>query len=241
MPFDLQSLALWVDTALRELTDPERKRVTSGYFPTSLEILGVSAPKMRKVLRALLKDLTDAAPRDVLELAWLIRDMDTHEGRHLAFELIENRLDARALLKTRDVVGLGKGNDNWASVDSFSCSVSGPVWREGQISDKRVLSWTRSPNRWWRRTAVVSTVPLNMKSRGGTGDPGRTLTICRELAGDRDPMVAKGLSWALRTLVSVDPEGVRGFLKDHQTSLPALVKREVGNKLNTGKKNPGHG
>ena len=241
MSLDLRIRALALDRALREFTDPERQRVTSRYFPTSLEILGVSAPKIRKVLRALLKDLKGTPPQEVVELAWLIREGGTHEGRQVAFELLENRTDARALLKTRDVVRLGKGNDNWASVDSFCCSVSGPVWREGQISDKQVLSWARSRNRWWRRTALVSTVPLNMKSRGGTGDPDRTLMICRTLIRDRDPMVAKGLSWALRALVSVEPEGVRVFLTEFENELPALVRREVGNKLNTGKKNPGRG
>ncbi len=122
------------------------------------------------------------------------------------------------------------------SVDCFSCSVSGPVWREGQLSDKEVLSWARSKNLWWRRTALVSTVPLNMRSRGGRGDSGRTLMICRELVHDSEPMVAKGLSWALRALIAVDRKGVQGFLEEHRGRLPSLVKREVRTKLETGKK-----
>lgn len=238
MAVDLEARALWADTALRQLTDPERQRVTSGYFPTSMELLGVSAPKMRTVLRALLKELKGESSTRVLKIAWLMRDQGTHEGRQVAFELIEKRPDARRLLKTRDVLGLGEGNDNWASVDAFCCSISGPVWREGQISDKQVLSWTRSGDRWWRRTALVSTVPLNLKSRGGSGDPDRTIMICRTMVADRDPMVAKGLSWALRALVPIDETCVEGFLQDFHDDLPALVRREVGNKLTTGKKNP---
>ncbi len=124
-------------------------------------------------------------------------------------------------------------------MDGFSCSVSGPVWREGGLSDNEVLSWTRSQNLWWRRTALVSTVPLNMRSRGGRGDPDRTLLICRELVQESEPLVAKGLSWALRALIAVDRERVQLFLDEHEEHLPALVKREVRNKLKTGKKNPG--
>lgn len=238
MVVDLVGRALWVDKALRELSDPERRRVTSGYFPTSMELLGVSAPKMRTVLKPLLREMKGEPPSRVLEMAWLLREQGTHEGRQVAFELIEKRPDARRLLKTRDVLGLGEGNDNWASVDAFCCFVSGPVWRDGQISDKRVLSWTRSSDRWWRRTALVSTVPLNLKSRGGAGDPERTFLICRTLVADRDPMVAKGLSWALRALVPVDRRGVEAFLREFDVELPSLVRREVGNKLTTGKKNP---
>lgn len=238
MVFDLKERALWADGALRALTDPERRRVTSAYFPTAMEILGVSAPKMRTVLRQLLKDLKGKPPERVLELAWLVRDHGTHEGRQVAFELLEKRTDARDLLRTSDIKKMGAGNDNWASVDAFSCYVSGPVWREGRLSDREILSWTRSRNQWWRRTALVSTVPLNMKSRGGTGDPDRTLMICEELVSDAEPMVAKGLSWALRTLVPIDRERVIVFLRAHDEHLPALVKREVKNKLRTGRKNP---
>lgn len=62
--------------------------------------------------------------------------------------------------------------------------------------------------------------------------------ICRELATDQEPMVAKGLSWALRALIAVDRDGVEGFLEDHGNDLKPLVKREVRSKLTTGKKNP---
>ncbi len=62
--------------------------------------------------------------------------------------------------------------------------------------------------------------------------------ICHELVHDSEPMVAKGLSWALRTLIAVDRKGVQGFLEKHEESLPPLVRREVRTKLKTGKKNP---
>jgi len=238
MSVDLKERGAWADQTLRSLTDPERQRVTVGYFPTAMEILGVSAPKMRTVLSQLLEDLKGLGPESVLELAWLLREAGTHEGRQVAFELLEKRTDARALLGMKDIRKLGQGNDNWASVDAFSCYVSGPCWREGRLSDRQVLSWTRSPNLWWRRTALVSTVPLNMKSRGGTGDPNRTLMICRELVHDSEPMVAKGLSWALRTLVAVDRRGVEAFLDRYEADLSSLVKREVRTKLKTGRKNP---
>jgi 3-methyladenine DNA glycosylase AlkD len=51
-------------------------------------------------------------------------------------------------------------------------------------------------------------------------------------------MVVKALSWALRELVPHDPEAVQGFLAVYEERLAARVKREVGNKLTTGLKNP---
>jgi 3-methyladenine DNA glycosylase AlkD len=81
-------------------------------------------------------------------------------------------------------------------------------------------------------------VPLNLRSRGGTGEVGRTLEVCRRLAADSDDMVVKALSWALRELVVWDPEAVRRFLDTHHEVLAARVRREVRHKLETGRKYP---
>jgi 3-methyladenine DNA glycosylase AlkD len=58
------------------------------------------------------------------------------------------------------------------------------------------------------------------------------------LVDDPDDMVVKALSWALRSLVVHDPDGVRDFLGEHNDALAARVRREVTNKLETGLKNP---
>ena len=81
-------------------------------------------------------------------------------------------------------------------------------------------------------------MPLNNQARGGSGDTGRTIAVCRLLAADRDDMVVKGLSWALRELAKRDGAAVRGFLAEKDAVLAARVKREVMNKLETGLKNP---
>ena len=84
----------------------------------------------------------------------------------------------------------------------------------------------------------MSTVPLNSKARGGSGDSMRTLEVCSLLISDRDDMVVKALSWALRELAKRDQISVRRFLNEHQDQLATRVTREVRNKLATGLKNP---
>jgi 3-methyladenine DNA glycosylase AlkD len=49
-------------------------------------------------------------------------------------------------------------------------------------------------------------------------------------------MVVKAVSWALRELAKRSPADVQRFLDDHETRLPALVRREVRSKLRTGLK-----
>lgn len=221
---------------LRAAADPVRREHTLGYFPSRLEILGVSAAAMRRILRPLARSLRASSPAEVLGAARALLDTRVHEARQIAFELVGGRADVVVGLDTAAVEALGRGNDNWASVDEFSVTVAGPAWRDGRVSDADVVRWCRSEDRWWRRTALVSTVALNVRSRGGRGDVGRTVRVCRELAEDADPMVAKGLSWALRALSTVDAAPVRRFLADFGDELPALVRREVRNKLETGRK-----
>lgn len=180
--------------------------------------------------------LKGAGPEFVLDLA---RELLTRYGRRwVAYELIRHHKGAFGRIGAAELKELGQGMDSWGAVDSFARILSGPAWLKGQAEDELIQGWARSADRWWRRAALVSTVALNMRSQGGPGDVSRTLRVCRVLVDDRDDMVVKSMSWALRQLVVHDPEAVRGFLREHEERLAARVKREVRNKLETGLKNP---
>jgi 3-methyladenine DNA glycosylase AlkD len=188
---------------------------------------------IRAVRRAYSKRLRAASGEAVAALAMALVDRQ----RWVAYELLYHHPGGLASLGVRDLERLGRGMDSWGSVDAFGCYISGPAWQREHLPDAIIRSWAASPDRWWRRAALVSTVPLNLRSRGGTGDTNRTLDICQRLAADRDDMVVKALSWALRELVVWDPDAVRRFLEARHAVLAPRVRREVRNKLETGRKN----
>lgn len=231
-----QAAAKDVIARLRAFSDRDRHAATQNYYPGAQENLGIYAADMRRVVREYKPLVKPLAPAQVIALALAIIAPNTMEGRQVAYELLASHKPAMAALTRADIEALGKGIDNWASVDGFACGISGPAWREGRLKDADIRRWARSKDPWWRRAAVVSTVPLNIKSRGGTGDSKRTLMICDLAVGDDHLMVHKALSWALRELSRIDAKAVRGFLKSHDGALPSLVKREVMRKLVTGKK-----
>src|SRR5207248_10095086 len=113
--------------------------------------------------------------------------------------------EALQSLGVKELERFGRGLDGWAAVDTFACYLAGPAWRERQVPDAWVRRWARSPDRWRRRAALVCTVALNNRARGGRGDTPRTPDLCRRLAAGRDDMVDKALSWALRELTKRDP------------------------------------
>jgi 3-methyladenine DNA glycosylase AlkD len=173
----------------------------------------------------------------VIQVALDLWGRGDQRNRWAAVTLLHSHPPAFRLLRWRLLQEMGDGMGNWGDTDAFSF-LAGLAWRNGQISDQRVHRWARSKNRWWRRAALVCTVVLNRRSVGGTGDVGRTLAVAELLAGDRDDMVVKGLSWALRELIRVDRRAVERFLRDHDGVLAARVKREVRAKLTTGLKAP---
>ena len=197
---------------------------------------------VRKVRREHSRALKTADPAFVIDLARALLARDIRNGRSglrwVAYELIRNHKPAFASLDDALLEELGQGMHSWDTVDDFSRTLSGPAWLHGTASDALIHRWATSDDLWWRRAALVSTVALNMRSYGGTGDTPRTMAICDMLAADREDMVRKALSWALRELVWHDPAAVRSFLDAHDHHLAARVKREVRAKITTGLKNP---
>ena len=200
---------------------------------------GRRAPFWHALRRRTSRQLAKAPPDLVVALAHLLLERYGH--RWLAYDLINHHRAALASIDAAELESFGQGMDSWGAVDSFGRALSGPVWRQRQVPDALIHRWAHSQDRWWRRAALVSTVPLNVRARGGTGDLPRTLAVCRLLVDDRDDMVVKAMSWALRELVAYDPGAVWAFLAEYDDRLAALVKREVRNKLTTGLKNPKRG
>jgi len=197
-----------------------------------------NAAELREVRREFSARLKDAAPHVVIELAMLLLEVPRFEYRFIGYELIHHHPSALAHLNAWQLEQLGHGIATWSAVDCFAVYLAGPAWRERRVPNSLIHGWAHSADRWWRRAALVSTVPLNSKAQGGKGETYRTLQVCRMLERDRDPMVAKALSWALRELAKRDPRAVREYVGSRKDVLPALVLREVTNKLSTGVKNP---
>jgi len=195
-----------------------------------------NVPALRALRREYSKRIKAASAAEVVRIAAALIDR-RRVHRFIGDELIASRPDALRTLGRTELERLGAGISSWDEVDCFACYLSGPAWREGQIDDKTIMEWARSTDRWWRRAALVSTVPLNVKARGGQGDARRTLRICRLLLDDRDEMVVKAMSWALRALVERDAPAVREFVEENEAGLAAMVRREVRHKLTTGRKN----
>jgi len=204
------------------------------------ELPNLKVENVRNVRKEFSKRLVNTSPQIVISIAIHILRLDRpgFEYRLVAYELVSYHKAALRSLGEKELATLGQGISRWEDVDTFACYLAGPAWREFQVPDDLIYSWTRSEDRWWRRTALVCTVALNNTARGGKGDTTRTLDVCRLLVHDRDDMVVKAMSWSLRELSRRDPDAAQAFLLEYKGILAPRVVREVSTKLTTGVKNP---
>lgn len=237
MDSQIRSAVDEVMAVFRDLGDPGRVAKMQTYAPSTQKVLGVTNPQLKSVLKELKKLHVSWSPPEWIRFCKALVSTDVFECQVLAYELIGRNRKLLDSLIYKDLQDLWKNLDNWASVDHFAVGIYGVLWAKGVVKDEHIHALLRSENFWDRRVAVVSTVALNLKSRGGHGDTPRTLEVCSRVVDDHQEMIQKALSWALRELSKRDRESVLTFMKEHEHRLARRVVREVGHKLDFGTKN----
>jgi len=223
--------------ALEVLSDPQRIEKSKTYFPTSMKVMGVINPDQKAVIKELKDRYKQWSEHDWINLSKALVATEIFECQIIAFEMIGRNKKLLNALQFSDLADLGKNLDNWASVDLYSVGIYGVLWGKGVVGDSDIERLLKSDNHWERRVAVVSTVALNLKSRGGTGDTPRTIRVCEQVVDDHHDMIRKALSWALRELSKSDREAVVEFMEKYDSRLAGRVSREVHHKLEFGTKN----
>ncbi len=233
----MQKLINDISASLEAYADDKRIEFAKRSYPTKMRVIGVTVPNLKVVLKELKIQTKDFEPTEKLQLVKNLVDSGIFEMQQLAFEYIQSQKKLIPFLKQDFIKSIEKNLDNWISVDYYAAIVVGTAWREGLITSEEVRDYLNNEDFWIRRIAVVATVSLNQKARGGRGDSQRTLDICKRVVLDHEPMIVKALSWALRELAKTDRKAVISFLDLHQDKLHKKVIREVNNKIETGLKN----
>jgi len=233
----MKHLILDILASLEDLADPKRIEFAKTSYPTQMRVIGVTNPNLKIVLKELKAQTRDYTEEEKLRLAKKMIQKDVFELQQLAYEYLDSNKKVLKSLTKNDVEELGKNLDNWVSVDYYAALVVGFSWRERLIGIERIKKYFTSDDFWIRRIALVATVSLNQKARGGTGDSEQTLEICKLAVDDHQDMINKALSWALRELAKVDKDPVIGFMEKYKNRLNRRVVREVTSKLETGRKN----
>ena len=116
---------------------------------------------------------------------------------------------------------------NWANTDGLSAWIIASIVKKDPSLTDRLLEWTTSENRWRRRAAAVSLVPIARK-----GDMlNQVFQIADRLMSDGDDMVRKGGGWLLKEASKEHPQESRDYLLQWREEASALVLRYPSEKL----------
>jgi 3-methyladenine DNA glycosylase AlkD len=189
-------------------------------------------PHLRALRKRWSQDLKPDTGAHVIAVAEALEAVSPQEGKWLAYELIRHHNAAFAEVSPLLIDRFVERAASWYAVDALGTILTGALWAAGRLPDAMIDAWSRSDERWFRRSALVATVGRNAVKP----DPERTFALCLRLAGDRDDMVEKAVSWALRWLSQKDRAVVDAFMDEHGERFRPRVRREVGHKLATGLK-----
>jgi 3-methyladenine DNA glycosylase AlkD len=215
-----------VREGLSRRANPEKAPGMQAYLKSEMPCLGVFTSEQRRVFSQVfaaypLKSF-DEWRAAALEL-W--RGARFREERYAAIALTGDRRyasyqTAAVLPLYEEMVVTGAW---WDYVDPVAVHRIGGLLRvEPKPLKRAMLSWSRSPDRWKRRSSIIC------QTRFKAETDLELLYACIEPnLGDRDFFLRKAIGWALREYSRADPAEVARYVREHESRLSPLSRREA--------------
>ena len=218
-----------VSTVRRELAaraDPSKAPQMQAYLKTEMPCLGVTVPLQREITAqaaaafplesfddwrdTVLELRRGAEQREELGCAGFLAG----QRRYRAFQTLE------ALPVYEELIVQGAW---WDLVDEIATHRLGPLLLAYPAEMRRkMLAWSRNRSLWKRRSSIICQVTLKKKTNL------ELLYACIEPnLGDRDFFIRKAIGWALRSYVYTDPDEVARYVRENESRLSPLSRREA--------------
>jgi 3-methyladenine DNA glycosylase AlkD len=207
---------------LREYADNQKAKILKRFFRTGPgqyaagdKFLGITVPKIRKLVREYGKYLTKDEITRLLHSA-------IHEERLLALLILSARYKEGAYKEKKSIYQLYLKNtkyiNNWDLVDLSAAHIIGDfLYRK----DKNPLyRLARSKNLWERRISIIATFYFIKKSNFND-----TLNIARILRLDKEDLIHKATGWMLREVGKRNQKVEEAFLKKYYKKMPRTMLR----------------
>lgn len=229
-----QELVAEIREVLPLHADPENAAGQQKYLKTTEPILGLKIPALRRMVQQIARKHAPGGlpPADLLDTARTLWDQATHrEYRRAAILLLlmpghAKMLDSSAMELVEHFVRTGTW---WDLVDecvhthNHIRGVEGTAAFDAEY--RRMLVWTRDPDRWIRRYAIL----CQLQAKQNTSEKLLTQVIEANLE-DKEFFVAKAIGWALRDYARNSPGWVLKFVAAHPGMQP-LSRREALKRL----------
>lgn len=223
-------------TQFQTEADAQYKVNLQAAAPTGQAVYGVRVPQLRQMAKTWHKAHADIEHSQLLALVEGLWSGTSREEKHLALELLRCYKRQVLLLHWDHFDRWRADLDGWELTDALGVYVFGRWLLADPIDRLPYLQLLiHEDHLWSRRLAIVATVWLN-RGQDGLSFPNLTLDLLDRVKTERTPIITKAVSWALRELIKKHPDRVADYIEKNDGVLAANVKREVRNKLRSGRK-----
>ena len=221
----MTKLAARIRADLAAAADPSRAAGMQAYMKSTMPYYGVRMPDVRAICKHAFAE-HPLASRDewqtaVLEL-W--RKAKFREERYVAMELAAQRRYAEyrtpaVLPLFEEMIVTGAW---WDHVDEAAHLV-GQMLRAHPKEIRRVMrAWSIDENLWKRRVSIICQISFKKDT-----DLDLLYANIEPNLADRDFFIRKAIGWALRAYAWTDPAEVARYVREHESQLSGLSRREA--------------
>lgn len=228
------TLPVTPEAALAQLTaraDATRAEQMRAYHKVDRVYLGLANPQ----IDALVRDWrAGCSLSDRVDLAAGLWDSAIHEAMIAAAKLLtQARLRPDDVAVWALVAQWAEGFEGWAVSDHASAAGGRRLIADPSRLDQ-VEGWTRHPNMWTRRAALVMTLPWARLTHPKPDESAARLRIlgwATAYVDDRDWFIQKAIAWWLRELSKHDPDLARDWIGENGGRLKAFARKEAARYL----------
>ena len=223
----------WADTLRATFAahaNAARAAPMQAYMKSALPFRGIDAPLRRRLTAALVRaqPLPDTATlSQTMRTLW--RQARCREERYAAMELARigphrKLLDVALLPLYEEMIATGAW---WDYCDDISAGALAPLLQRYPRTVKPLLRrWARSDNLWLRRAAFLCQRSLK-EHFDAVLFYDTILPSIGASAFANEFFIRKGIGWALRSRSYSAPDEVMAFLREYETQLSPLTRREA--------------
>ena len=197
---------------LFSLGDKERAKKSKEYLKSPYEFYGMKLPEIRKIMKEY-RNLDFYSALNLFDDLW---KSGNHEEMNCALALLPYYINQHQIEVWKFLMERLDRAKSWDLIDDLSTHIIGKILDERIELMSEIKKLSESRNSWFRRTSVVSTLPLIKKNKIEL-----TLRLAEKLIYDDDVYVQKGAGWMIREAGKKNRFAVREFILMHIDMKPS--------------------
>lgn len=202
------------------------------FFKEEIKIYGVRYPKIREIIKKTKNQILNLEKKDILVLCEELLSSKYHEEAIVAFGWCYEAREKFTKLDFKIFEGwLNKYVTNWALCDDFSTHILNYYTIKYPETIAKIRKWTKSKNRWVRRSSAVSFLHDSGGSRPNTHRLEDVFWVADALLEDEDDMVQKGYGWLLKNTSKKYQKEVFEYVMKNKDRMPRTALRYAIEKM----------